>query len=338
MTIRHSPLSIHHMTHALRLAEQGLGQVWPNPAVGCIIVKNNQIVGEGRTQKGGRPHAETEALRMASSEARGATAYVTLEPCAHHGKTPPCAQALIDAGVAEVVIACRDPDSRVNGAGIAMLKAAGIAVTEGICEAEARALNCGFFSRIERRRPWVTLKIASSADGFITDHTLSTTAITGQEARDHSHWLRSRNDALLTGIGTVLADDPLLTCRLAGLEDRSPVRVVLDRHGRLPADAKMLKDESSEVWVLDSRFQILDSALTHLAERGITRLMVEAGTKLNTSFINDNLIDEIYWYRSPDIFGDGLRSFNQSIELEDKIISATPLGRDILTHYRLTPQ
>lgn len=338
MTIHHSPLTIHHMHHALRLAEQGLGQVWPNPAVGCVIVKNNQVIGLGRTQKGGRPHAEAEALKMVGSEAHGATAYVTLEPCAHHGKTPPCAQALIDAGIAEVVIACRDPDDRVNGAGIAMLKQAGIAVIEGVCEAEARALNCGFFSKIRRKRPWVTLKIASSADGFITDKTHQTTAITGSEARAHSHWLRSRNDALLTGIGTVLADDPLLTCRLAGLEDRSPVRVVLDRQGRLPADAKMLKDKSSEVWVLDSRFQILDSTLTHLADRGITRLMVEAGNKLNTSFINETLIDEIYWYRSPENLHSGLAAFNQSIELEDKIVTVTPLGRDILTHYRLTAQ
>jgi diaminohydroxyphosphoribosylaminopyrimidine deaminase/5-amino-6-(5-phosphoribosylamino)uracil reductase len=325
------------MQHALRLAEQGLGEVWPNPAVGCVIVKNNQVIGLGRTQKGGRPHAETQALAMAGADARGATVYVTLEPCAHHGHTSPCAEALIAAEVAEVVIACGDPDPRVNGAGVKMLRSSGIRVTESVCEQEARMLNCGFFSRITRGRPWVTLKIASSADGFIADSTHQTTSITSALARQHSHLLRRRNDAILTGIGTVLADDPSLTCRLAGLEARTPQRIVLDRQHRLPPTARMLHDGKGEVWVLNSEFCTLNSVLTHLADRGITRLMVEAGNQLNTSFIKANLIDEIYWYRAPPLLHEGLPAFDHPLEIEYKKTDSLTLGQDTLSIYRLSP-
>ncbi len=341
-----------HMQQALRLAEQGLGQVWPNPAVGCVLVKGNRVIGLGRTQKGGRPHAETQALAMAGQDAQGATLYVTLEPCAHHGKTPPCAEAIVAAGVTDVVIACSDPDPRVNGLGIRILKEAGIHVTLGMGEKEGLEINRGFFSRIQRKRPWVTLKVATTADGFIapsanaTSNPGTSTArhsdkaakaphwITGEAARAHGHGLRAQHDAILTGSGTVLADDPSLTCRLPGMEERSPLRVLLDRRGRVPASAKMFHDGGPEVWRLDPALKDSHEVLAHLAERGITRLLIEAGSALNGVFLHAGLIDEIYWYRAPVIFGTGLPAFGGESDWRGHIIHERPLGIDRLTVYR----
>src|SRR5258705_7039290 len=220
---------IRHMRHALRLAARALGNAAPNPAVGCVIVApSGSIVGRGWTQTGGRPHAETVALSQAGALARGATAYVTLEPCSHHGQTPPCADALATAGLARVVGAIIDSDPRVAGSGFARLQSAGVKVARGVLEAEARALNLGFFRRVAEGGPLVALKIAQSADGYVADAQGNSRWITSERARAHGHLLRVRHDAILVGMGTARADDPMLTCRLPGLEGRSPLRVVLE--------------------------------------------------------------------------------------------------------------
>jgi diaminohydroxyphosphoribosylaminopyrimidine deaminase/5-amino-6-(5-phosphoribosylamino)uracil reductase len=293
------------MQYALRLAERQLGQVWPNPAVGCVVVQGNHIVGVGNTQSGGRPHAETEALAMAGERARGATLYVTLEPCSHHGHTPPCVDAIITAGIKRVVIACADIDPRVSGRGIAALRQTGIEVITGIEESHAVVLNEGFFRRVSDARPLVTLKIATSLDHKMAYPHGGPRWITGEKARDYGQWLRSRHDAILTGIGTVLADDPLLTCRLPGLEDRSPVRIVLDRQERLPPSSKIYQTkEEVPLWELEAKYRAIPALLTYLAERGITRLMVEAGPTLTTAFLESGLADWFYWFRAPMTIGD----------------------------------
>lgn len=290
------------MHHALNLARRNLGQTWPNPAVGAIVISNNHVKGIGWTARGGRPHAEPQALAMAGADARGATLYVTLEPCAHQGKTPPCTEAIINAGITRVVIACSDPHPEVNGKGIAQLRAAGIAVTQGVCEREARGLNEGFFSVVARDRPFVTLKIATSADGRIAHPTERW--LTGEHARAFGHLLRAEHDAIMTGIGTVLADDPLLTCRLPGLEDRSPVRIVMDRQHRLPTASNLRKTEAqSPVWTFSTP---LPETLKALAERGITRLLVEGGAGLTRAFLQENLVDRLYWFRAPAVIGQGV--------------------------------
>ncbi len=230
-----------HMRHALMLAERALGTVAPNPAVGCVIVRDGIVVGRGWTQRGGRPHAEVVALQQAADAARGATAYVTLEPCAHIGQTPPCANALINAGISRVVGAVEDPDPRVSGRGFAMLREAGVVVVTDVLRDEAAALNAGFFLRMTGKRPLVTLKLAVSADNKIARAPGGDQWITGEEARRFGHFMRARHDAILVGIETALADDPELTCRIPGLEDRSPLRVVLDSGLRLPIDSKLVR-------------------------------------------------------------------------------------------------
>ena len=228
-----------YLRRAIRLAMNGRGAVEPNPMVGCVIVKDGRVVGRGWTQPGGRPHAETEALRRAGAAATGATAYVSLEPCSHHGRTPPCAEALIAAGIARVVAAGEDPDPRVSGSGLARLRQAGIAIETGLCAEEAAELNAGFLCRVTKGRPLVTLKLATSLDGRIATATGQSRWITGPAARERAHLLRATHDAVLVGTGTALADDPLLTCRLPGLEHRSPVRIALDRTLRLPATLRL---------------------------------------------------------------------------------------------------
>ena len=226
-----------HMAHALALARRGLGTVWPNPAVGAVLVRGGRVVGRGWTQAGGRPHAETMALAQAGPAAQGATAYVTLEPCAHHGQTPPCAEALVRARVARVVSAFQDPDPRVAGRGHAMLRAAGISVTEGVREAEARALQRGFLTRIAAGRPMLTLKLATSLDGRIATAAGESRWITGPEARARVHAMRAAHDAVLIGGGTARADDPSLTVRGLGIADL-PVRIIAARAlGLNPAGA-----------------------------------------------------------------------------------------------------
>lgn len=324
------------MRAALALARRGLGNVWPNPSVGCVIVKDGRVVGRGWTQPGGRPHAETEALAMAGEGARGATAYVTLEPCSHHGKTAPCAEALIQAGVARVVAAMEDCDPRVSGQGLTMLREAGIAVSSGICADEAAELNAGFFLKVREGRPLVTLKLASTLDGRIATHTGESKWITGESSRACAHLLRAEHDVVMVGSGTALADDPELTCRLPGLEDRSPVRVVVDGRLRLPLTSRVVATANEiPTWVLtleggdDARIEAfqdagvdvveipegpdhtvdLGAALMVLAESGVTRVLVEGGAHLAAGLLRAGLVDRLVWFRSARFMGgDGLPS------------------------------
>jgi diaminohydroxyphosphoribosylaminopyrimidine deaminase/5-amino-6-(5-phosphoribosylamino)uracil reductase len=318
------------MRAALALARRGLGQVWPNPAVGCVLVRDDSIVGRGWTQPGGRPHAETEALRRAGPAARGATAYVSLEPCSHWGRTPPCADALINAGVARVVAAIDDPDPRVAGAGIGRLRAAGIAVATGIGAPEAADINAGFFTRQRLGRPLVTLKLATSLDGKIATGTGDSQWITGSSARAHTHKLRAENDAIMVGTGTVLADNPQLTCRLPGLGRHSPIRVVLDRHLRVPPAAHVIAEAATTpTWVLTLRAADLArrgtflasgvvlieveadaegridpaAALQALGGRGLTRLLVEGGASLAATLLRAGLVDRLVWMHAPLLIG-----------------------------------
>lgn len=284
------------MDYALRLGLRALGTTAENPNVGCVIVKNGQLLGVGWTQTGGRPHAETEALAMAGEAARGATAYVTLEPCAHHGRTGPCAVALVKAGIARVVVAIEDPDPRVSGQGLAILRAAGVTVDLGEGADQARRGMAGFLSRIVRKRPYVTLKLALSADDKIAARPGEETAITGPEARARVHLLRAQNDAILVGMGTVRADNPELTCRLPGLESRSPKPFVLG-HGALPPSSKLAACGAEIV------AGPLPPILESMAARGINRLMVEGGAHTARAFLDAGLVDEFHLYRAPVTLG-----------------------------------
>jgi diaminohydroxyphosphoribosylaminopyrimidine deaminase / 5-amino-6-(5-phosphoribosylamino)uracil reductase len=319
------------MALALALGRRGLGRTWPNPAVGAVVVKEGVIVGRGWTQPGGRPHAETEALARAGDAARGATLYVTLEPCSHHGRTPPCADAIIASGVARVVSALVDPNPEVAGAGHWRMAQAGIEVEVGLGAEEARRAHAGHIRRVEDGRPHVMLKLAVSADEKVGLANRRPTSITGGRTRNVVHRLRAMNDALLTGIGTALADDPLLTCRLPGMP--SPVRVVLDSRLRLPVASRLvasarqvplwvvtaegaprepaqaLAAQGVEVLRVTQANAVLDLAavLKLLAGRGITRLMVEAGPILATAFLRADLVDEAVLFRSPTVVGpDGI--------------------------------
>lgn len=318
------------MRAAIALAHRGLGTVWPNPSVGCVIVKDGRIVGRGWTQPGGRPHGETEALARAGAAARGATAYASLEPCCHWGKTPPCSDALIAAGVARVVVPIEDPDPRVRGGGVARLRAAGVAVTTGVGAAEASALNAGFLLRIGEGRPFVTLKLASTLDGRIATHTGESRWITGPEARARSHLLRAENDAVMVGSNTALIDDPSLDCRLPGLGDRSPVRIVVDSRLRTPLTARLVADagriptwmmtlagndparreaflqcgvELVEVAAAPGEGIDLAAGLAALGARGLTRILVEGGAMLAASLLRAGLIDRMVWAHAPKLLG-----------------------------------
>lgn len=323
------------MRAALALARRGLGSVWPNPAVGCVIVDGaGRVIGRGWTQPGGRPHAETEALAMAGGQAPGATAYVTLEPCAHHGKTPPCAEALIAAGVARVVVAVEDPDPRVSGRGVALLREAGIEVAVGACADEAAEINAGFFLKTLRNRPLVTLKVATTLDGRIATHAGESKWITGEQSRAAGHLLRAEHDVIMVGSGTVLADDPELTCRLAGMAERSPVRVVVDGRLRMPLTAKLVATANdAPTWLItldgndparleafqDAGVETIEipqsadhsvdplAALEALAANGVTRVLVEGGAHLSAALLRAELVDRLAWFRSGAIMGgDGL--------------------------------
>ncbi|TBN49385.1 bifunctional diaminohydroxyphosphoribosylaminopyrimidine deaminase/5-amino-6-(5-phosphoribosylamino)uracil reductase RibD [Paracoccus sediminis] len=279
------------MDHALRLAGRGLGNVWPNPAVGCVILNGGRIVGRGWTQPGGRPHAERMALDAAGALSRGATAYVTLEPCAHHGRTPPCAEALIDAGIARVVSAMTDPDPRVAGRGHRLLRDAGIAVTEGIRQTEAFGVQAGFVLRILRGRPFVTLKLATSFDGRIATARGESRWITGPAARRHVHAMRMIHDAVMVGGNTAHADRPSLNVR--GLSTpRQPVRVVLSSRP-LPSDLPPEGPSHGPLWRLDAPPA---EALAHLAQQGITRVFCEGGGGLAASLLSAGLVDQIVGY------------------------------------------
>jgi len=321
------------MAVALGLARRGLGRVWPNPSVGCVIVKDGRVVGRGWTQPGGRPHAETEALRRAGAAARGATVYISLEPCAHHGKTPPCADALIDAGVARAVVAIEDPFRRVAGRGLERMRSAGIDVVTGVGHDAAAALNAGFFMRIGDARPLFTLKTASTLDGRIATHTGESQWITGERARARGHALRASADAVMVGVGTALADDPRLDCRLPGLADRSPVRIVVDSRARLPLTSRLVRTaHETPTWLLtlagqDARHRAfadagievievapdadgnldLDVGAGALGDRGLTRVLVEGGGRLAAGLLRAGLVDRLVWFRAPRLIGgDGL--------------------------------
>lgn len=324
------------MARALRLAERGAYTTRPNPMVGCVIAQGDTVVGEGWHQRKGGPHAEVFALQAAGAQARGATAYVTLEPCAHHGSTPPCADALIAAGVGRVVAAMRDPFPQVDGAGFDMLRAANIAVDFGLMEAQARELNRGFLSRIERGRPWLRVKLATSLDGRTAMASGDSKWISGEAARaDVQRW-RARSGALVTGAGTVLADDPHLTVRLEDASDFiPPLRVVLDpglatvarghvREGAAPTlyihapDAKLPRGvviDHVAVAAQGTRFD-LDAVLRLLAARGINEVQLEAGATLAGAFLSAGLVDELLLYVAPVVLGEQARPLFDGLHID----------------------
>jgi diaminohydroxyphosphoribosylaminopyrimidine deaminase / 5-amino-6-(5-phosphoribosylamino)uracil reductase len=357
------------MALALALGRRGQGRTWPNPAVGAVVVKDGVIVGRGWTQPGGRPHAEPEALRRAGETARGATLYVTLEPCSHIGKSPPCADAIIAAGISRVVSAIEDPNPEVAGQGHAKLRAAGIAVDIGLGAADAAIDHAGHFRRIRDKRPHVILKLAVSSDDKIGAAGHKPVAITGDAAKARVHLLRAQCDAILVGIGTVLSDDPLLTCRLPGMESRSPVRVVLDRALRTPGTSRLVHSaRQTPLWVMASEIaeaaaaMKLGAAGAHvmrvattsasppgldlvavlhaLATGGITRLLVEGGARVASSFVAANLVDEVWLLRGPEAIGtDGIAALS-ALPLSSitgspgfKLRASEALQRDTLTIY-----
>lgn len=290
------------MKNALAAARQGLGRVGNGrPSVGCVIVRDGVIVARARTGDGGAPHAEAQALEQAGHLAAGATAYVTLEPCAHHGRTPPCAQLLIDARIRRCVVACQDPFDRVDGAGIELLQNAGIEVETGLCEKEAREVNSGFFLSVTEKRPFITLKVASSADNKIAAAPGRRTTITGEHARSYTYLERSYHDAILIGSGTAKADDPLLTVRLPGYSFPL-LRVVL---GDVPENARLFEDTpcGSPLLVLDRGTDNLRAVCERLVEQGVTRLLVEGGARILESFLEAGLCDRFLWFRAPHELG-----------------------------------
>lgn len=361
---------IAHMRAALALARRGLGNTWPNPSVGCVVVADGRVVGRAVTAPGGRPHAEPAALDAAGPAARGGTAYVTLEPCCHWGRTPPCTEALIEAGVSRVVVGTRDPDPRVDGAGIARLRDAGIAVEEGVLRDEADEVAAGFGMRVRQGRPLVTLKLASTLDGRIATHDRESRWITGAAARRAAHALRGGHDAVLVGVGTVLADDPQLTCRLPGYRPNKLVRIVADSHLRTPLTARLVATAAeTPTWVLirsgsdhERRHAFADlgvklievagprasaatgvdpvHALAALGEAGITRLLVEGGAQLAAALLRAELVDRIAWFHAPAILGaDGwpaVQAFGiERLDAMPRFVRTreTPIGDDVLSEF-----
>ncbi|QIO10090.1 bifunctional diaminohydroxyphosphoribosylaminopyrimidine deaminase/5-amino-6-(5-phosphoribosylamino)uracil reductase RibD [Acinetobacter lanii] len=339
------------MQRAIALAQQGQYSTRPNPNVGCVIVKDGHMVGEGFHPKAGQPHAEVFALRQAGERARGATAYVTLEPCAHYGRTPPCAKGLVEAGVAKVIVACSDPNPLVAGKGVEILRQAGIEVEVGICEAQAKQLNLGFLKAMATGLPYVRLKIASSLDGRTAMASGESKWITGVAARqDVQHW-RAISGAVITGIDTVLADDCQLNVRQ--LDDANveqivqPKRVILDRQGRLPLDAKILdvpdtvmvmgpfRPELAKLGVIQLEVQSLDALLKTLKDFQIYDVLIEAGATLSTAFLQQHLVDEVISYVAPTLLGQSARAmFNAELismaeQLRFKLKEVTQLGDDI---------
>lgn len=316
------------MARALELAERGLFTTTPNPRVGCVIVRDGRCVGEGWHVRAGEPHAEVHALAMAGEAARGATAYVTLEPCSHHGRTPPCAEALVRAGVGRVVAAMEDPNPLVAGRGLARLREAGIATLSGVLEAEARELNLGFVSRMTRGRPWLRLKAAATLDGKTALENGVSQWITGDDARRDAHRWRARSCAVLTGIGTVRDDDPQLNVR-AIPTDRQPLRIVVDARLDTPLNAKLLdggpvliagaiddpariaalRHRGADVVILPNQGGKVDLAalLAELGRRGINEVLAESGFKLNGSLLREGCVDELILYLAPVLVGDAAR-------------------------------
>lgn len=333
----HKPSDLRWMNVALAQAEMALGQTAENPAVGCAILSaDNRLVGVGRTSPSGRPHAEVNALAMAGDAAKGGTAYVTLEPCAHHGKTPPCADALINAGISCVVIAHGDPDERVSGKGIARLEAAGITVRKGVGEAAAARQMAGFLSRQIKGRPFISLKMATSADGYITAEKGSQTWLTGELARRYVHAMRSRFDCVMTGSQTIMVDNPQLNVRLPGFSHQQPALAILDSHAQIPtnmaclnvqrpvflyhalqADSAHLPKTVMPISITrDGTGLSLVDVMSDLAQRGISSIMIEAGRTLALSLINANLVDEIIWLKAPHKLGQGILAWDSASTLD----------------------
>jgi diaminohydroxyphosphoribosylaminopyrimidine deaminase/5-amino-6-(5-phosphoribosylamino)uracil reductase len=352
------------MRAALALARRSLGRTWPNPAVGCVIVKDGVVVGRGRTRDGGRPHAEVDALNQAGEAARGATAYVTLEPCSHFGKSPPCADALIKAGVVKVVSAMEDPNPQVNGQGHARLRAAGIEVEVGAGAKEAAEINAGFLLQLRERRPLFHLKVASSLDGRIATASGESKWITGAAARADGQRLRATHDAILVGANTVAADDPELTCRLPGLDGYSPVRIVLDSKARTSPGSKLaLTANETPVWLVctghapakarealqakgvevievasnaQGRVDI-PAAARALGERRLTRVLIEGGGEVAAAFLKASLVDRVTSYQAGLLMGADSRSAVAPLGLEKldfaprfTLVSSRPLGGDVV--------
>jgi diaminohydroxyphosphoribosylaminopyrimidine deaminase/5-amino-6-(5-phosphoribosylamino)uracil reductase len=344
---------------AWNLAGRAQGNTAENPAVGCVIVRDGMVLGAGHTAPGGRPHAETQAIASAGGQVRGATAYVTLEPCAHHGHTPPCAQALIDAGIARVVMGCPDPDARVNSRGVAMLQAAGIEVSQIFLPQIAQQL-AGFLRRARHNYPEIIMKIASSADGFMASNNPQQRWLTSTPARIHGHGLRARSQAILTGIGTVLCDDPMLDCRLPGLHSHSPIRIVLDRQLRTPLSSKLvqtaqqiplwlittasaielnashandLRERGVIMHVLENISDNLQPVLQYLGQQGVHLLMVEAGPKLSTALLQQQLVDQLYHYHAPlQLAGAGSHPIILPEQMQ--LLHTLTLAPDLLSHYK----
>lgn len=347
------------MEKALELARGQLGQVWPNPAVGCLLVKNGELIAQGVTQKHGRPHGEQIALDKAGDAAKDAVAYVSLEPCAHEGKSPSCAKALVEAGVKRVVFACTDPDERVSGKGAEIIDSAGIVVEKGLLETQAKALNQGFFLKTTQNRPMVSLKLATSNDGKIFDPSSDSQWITSEASRDKGHAMRANHDAILVGVGTVLADDPMLTCRIKGQEARSPVRIVLDSKWRTPLSSKLVQSANeTPVWIVGqgkppAEMMVMgvrclaivnktdmQELLGILAHEGITRLMVEGGAKVNASFAASGMVDNVAWFKAPNDIGDGGLDAISGMEIENfladngfKCLNSEKIGKDRLENF-----
>ncbi|HTU56594.1 MAG TPA: bifunctional diaminohydroxyphosphoribosylaminopyrimidine deaminase/5-amino-6-(5-phosphoribosylamino)uracil reductase RibD [Acetobacteraceae bacterium] len=354
------------MLAALGLARRGRGVTWPNPPVGCVLVREGSVVGRGATAPGGRPHAETVALAMAGEQARGATAYVTLEPCCHHGATPPCTEALIAAGVARVLAAVRDPDPRVDGEGLARLRAAGIAVEEGMLRAEAEEVAAGFLSRVRNGRPAITLKLAATLDGRIATHEGESRWITGGPARRAAHALRGRHDAVLVGIGTALTDDPELTCRLPGFRSRPLVRIVADSGLRLPLTAKLVATaREAPTWILHREgadamraaalealglrlFALpaggigidLAAALAALAAAGLTSVLAEGGAGLAAGLVRADLVDRLVWFHAPALLGADAWPAAAALGIEPlaamprfRRLASRAVGEDLMTEF-----
>lgn len=357
-----------YMARALDLARRGLGQTRPNPMVGAVLVKEGRVIGEGWHQRCGGLHAEREALARCTEDPRGSTLYVTLEPCCHQGRQPPCTQAILDAGIARVVVACGDPNPLVAGHGLELLRRRGVAVTTGVLEAESRALNRVFFHYITTRRPYVVLKYAMTLDGKIASRTGAARWITGPEARQRVHRDRDRHPAILVGVGTVLADDPLLTCRLEG--GRNPLRVICDAHLRTPLDSRLVRTAGTvptvfaaaspdparaealraagcAVWDLpgtDGRVD-LPALLDRLGGQEIDSLLLEGGGTLNWSMLEAGLVQGVQAYISPKLLGgEGAKTPVAGLGAEDPDhavrltgLSVTPIGEDILLEGEVLP-
>ncbi|HET7579438.1 MAG TPA: bifunctional diaminohydroxyphosphoribosylaminopyrimidine deaminase/5-amino-6-(5-phosphoribosylamino)uracil reductase RibD [Bacillales bacterium] len=348
-----------YMELALQLAASGKGQTSPNPAVGAAVVKEGRIIGLGAHLKAGEPHAEVHALRMAGEKATGATVYVTLEPCSHFGKTPPCADLLIEQGVSRVFVATTDPNPEVSGRGIAKLREAGIEVEVGLLKSQADAINEMFFHYISTKTPFVTLKSAISLDGKIATASGESQWITGEEARNDAHQYRDQHDAILVGINTVLADNPSLTTRLSG-GGKNPIRIILDRQLRTPLDANVVKDEKADTWIVTtqsaaeqkgSQYQQpgvkilampdetieINSLLEQLGHEGITSLLVEGGATVNDAFLRAGAVQQVITYIAPKLIGGqtaptsftgmGIEKLADALTLE--IVSTEKIGEDL---------